>query len=80
MRLDQASVGALSLRHSRRASTDFDAGRLANLALLAIVLLLASLWLVFPPVDLSNDAASGVKPAQEASLAQTLPDAGSVPR
>ena len=34
-------------------ATRLDSGRLANLAFFALLLALAALWLVFPPVTLS---------------------------
>jgi hypothetical protein len=80
MRLDQASAGTLSFRQPQRSKALLDAGRLANLGFLLIVLALAGLWLVFPPVELTNSAGSQANMAPQASLAQELPAAGTVPR
>jgi hypothetical protein len=52
---------------SEASGTDFDAGRLANLALLLVVLALAALWLAFPPAQLPTS------PGARTTLAQDLP-------
>jgi hypothetical protein len=39
-------------------------GRFANLGLLAVVLILAALWLAFPPAQLSSAPAAGTLLAQ----------------
>jgi hypothetical protein len=74
MQLDRQSGVILSFPRAPRpkavseaSGTDFDAGRLANLALLSVVLALAALWLAFPPAQLPTS------PGARTTLAQDLP-------
>jgi hypothetical protein len=70
MQLDRNSAIILPFRPSpmrgvdrKGKATPLDSGRLANLAFLALLLGLAALWLVFPPVQLSTSAAVSGGPA-----------------
>jgi hypothetical protein len=74
MQLDRQSGVILSFPQAPRpravsqaSGTHLDAGRLANLALLSVVLALAALWLAFPPPQLS------ASPGARTTLAQDLP-------
>ena len=62
MQLDRHSAVILSFARpsAREASAprDQDRGKIANLALMLIVLGLAALWLVFPPAKLSSSSPS----------------------
>ena len=78
MLLDQQSPVILSLGRTRRpqacarpSEARLDTGRLTNFALMVIVLALAALWLVFPPVQLSTSPASPAVLAQDL-LAKTV--------
>ena len=60
-------------RHERRAALSMghgvppeDFGRFANLGLLAVVLILATLWLAFPPAQLSSVPGARTVVAREA--------------
>lgn len=73
MRHEQRSAFAHGFRHPAGASVlaqgklaRQEAGRVANLGLLLLVLILAALWLAFPPAQLSSSPPAGNKLAQDA--------------
>jgi hypothetical protein len=73
MRHEQRSAFAHGCRHLAGASVfaernpaPHEIGRFANLGLLLLVLILAALWLAFPPAQLSSSPPAGNMLAQDA--------------
>ena len=62
----QAGEGRAFSGSLGKGGSRIEAGRLANILFMGLVLALAALWLVFPPVELSG------QPAGSAIVAQNL--------